>query len=65
MSIKDYFYGQDQTFLEGYFRNYIQRNITNKGYTKRTQRIALNQLVENWSNEDEKELLRKVSLEFK
>jgi hypothetical protein len=64
MSVKEFFYQQDSSFLIGYFRQYIQRNVVSKNYTKRIQRIAINKLVDTWPNNNEKEILRKASLEF-
>jgi len=64
MSVKEFFYDQDEGFLNGYFRDYIKRNIINKQYPTKVKQNALNQLVENWSNKNEKVILRKIALEF-
>jgi hypothetical protein len=64
MSIKGFFYQQDSRFLEEYFRQYIQRNITEHSYTKRAQQITINKIVNMWPNKMEKEVLQKLSLEF-
>jgi len=64
MSVKEFFYDQDESFVKGYFRDYIKRNIISKQYPTKVKQNALNQLVENWSNKNEKVILRKIALEF-